>query len=51
MKKFEDLVGDEFVDATFYPKSLRDHWPLMLVDLKVSSTKIVRLKNSFLLFN
>ena len=51
MKLFEDLAGNKHVDATFYKKSVHEHWPLMFVDLKISGTETVRLKNSFLLFN
>ncbi|CAF3662030.1 unnamed protein product [Rotaria sp. Silwood1] len=36
---FEKLVFEKFVDATFYPKSSRDYWPLSFVDLRLSSTK------------
>ncbi|CAF3729709.1 unnamed protein product [Rotaria sp. Silwood1] len=36
---FEELVFEKFVDATFYPKSSRDYWPLSFVDLRLSSTK------------
>jgi hypothetical protein len=42
---------DKHVDAIFYTKSSHEHWPLIFVDLKLSSTKIVRLRNSFILFN
>ena len=42
MSLFEKLAFEEYVDATFQSKSDRNHWPLCLVELNFSTSKIVR---------
>ena len=41
---FEDLVLDKYVDATFPLRTSRDYWQLTFVDLKLSSSELVRIK-------